>query len=75
LLFGCAMQGFSDVGTGHVGTESAAFKSSVFVGWSQNFYERIKSHIAKASAAVGKYYEGCYISIVAPAPILGLTKQ
>ncbi len=47
------MQGFSDVGTGHPGTESAAFASSVFVGWSQSFYDRMRRHVALASSAIG----------------------
>ncbi|GFH08180.1 UDG domain-containing protein [Haematococcus lacustris] len=45
--------GFSDVGAGHPGTDSAAFSSQVFVQWRQEFYTRMRAHLAAASAAMG----------------------
>ena len=46
-------QGFSDVGTGHPGTDSSSFKSSVFVAWREGFFKRMRAHVAAASAAIG----------------------
>jgi hypothetical protein len=43
----------ADVGTGHPGTDSSAFPSAVFAGWSQVFYARLRAHMARASAAMG----------------------
>jgi TDG/mug DNA glycosylase family protein len=45
--------GFLDVGTGHPGTQSAAFSSADFARWRPAFYARLRAHVAAASARVG----------------------
>lgn len=45
--------GFLDLGTGHPGTDSRQFGASHFAQWIPVFYERLRAHAARASAAVG----------------------
>eukprot|EP00803_Ostreobium_quekettii_P001391 evm.model.scf_794.2 EVM.evm.TU.scf_794.2 scf_794:37497-41914(+) len=45
--------GFTDVGTGHPGTNSADFKSSTFIGWRKSFFSRLAAHLGRASSSIG----------------------
>ncbi|MEW5317321.1 MAG: hypothetical protein WDW38_008631 [Sanguina aurantia] len=45
--------GFTDVGTGHPGTDSSEFKSSHFQDWSLSFYSRLVNHTQEASLSAG----------------------
>ena len=45
--------GFTDIGTGHPGTDSAQFSSETIQGdWAPDFYARLARHVRRASAAV-----------------------
>lgn len=44
--------GLTDVGFNHPGTNSAAFKSAMFVAWRTDFYARLAQHVARACAAI-----------------------
>lgn len=45
--------GFTDVGTGHPGTDSSQFSSRTFIQWRQDFYHRLRSHVAQACKTIG----------------------
>lgn len=45
--------GFTDVGTGFPGTDSAQFTASDFVAWRASFFQRLAAHAARAAASVG----------------------
>eukprot|EP00775_Hariotina_reticulata_P010204 gene10204-10365_t len=50
--------GFTDVGTGHPGTDSAQFTSRDFQAWRSSFYARLAAHLQKACAAIGSLPHG-----------------
>ncbi|KAG1651377.1 hypothetical protein FOA52_006965, partial [Chlamydomonas sp. UWO 241] len=45
--------GFTDLGTGHPGTDSSRFSSTVLGAWRQGFYERLAAHARRTCASVG----------------------
>lgn len=45
--------GFTDLGTGHPGTDSSSFSSAVLLTWRDEFYERLRNHLRRTAAAMG----------------------
>lgn len=51
--------GFTDLGTGHPGTDSSSFSSAVLLTWRDEFYERLRNHLRTTAAALGCWCGQC----------------
>ncbi len=56
--------GFTDVGSGHPGTDSSKFKAKDFAGWRAPFFARLGTHAARAAAEIGCTCGACGAPIV-----------
>jgi hypothetical protein len=54
--------GFTDIGTGHPGTDSSQFSSQLIQStWAPDFYGRLAGHMQRASDAIGEL--SCWLAV------------